>query len=465
MKKINYQSIIFVYCLFIFVFGCEQVPPPQPSEEKQQEIAAMMIKNYVDEIKRELELKPIEIDVAAEISEIDRMPKAEQNLRFSILAGQLIEVKQINDAVNVLDKINDPMLRDTYFAKITRYHIDNFNNSAADKKSPISTPTSTSTPISTPTVIDETDELRTIVSVIDKINDLSILTELSIELAAVAVEKLDKSVAFDMLVKTADKVQSSKAAGSHRVKSLQSMAHWFLKHEQKERAMELCRKAEEIIPLIEYPLDNVFVRLDLSSLYMLLDSISDAGRVCDASIAYIEKITTPAEKATAILKIAETFSILQINFSGRRNVAKLVYLKKLILAVDPILAAQELETGEEIAAAKGAKQSELQILSWERIREMRDVLLRGLVRHQVWLVPESRISLDEIWSTIHDIENDSLRDDAIIAVVDMLCITGSLEEAKDWADFINSTDKKNNTLKKINTKSESLKKQIQINDK
>ncbi|MDR2642884.1 MAG: hypothetical protein LBC74_08820 [Planctomycetaceae bacterium] len=454
MKKINYLSIIFV-CLFIVVLGCERVQPPNPSEEKRMETAEMLINNYVDEMKKQVTSKPIVIDVAAEIREIEQIQETDHNLRFAVLVRQLIDVNQISDAVNVLDKINDPVLQDTYLGEIVRLQLKELKNSIANNKSS-STPNQPITTMS--------GELQTIYDVIIKINNLLFLTELGIELATISAENSDSSGAIDILIQIADKVRNSKAPGIQRVKSLQIIADYFLKQDRKEQAIEFCKKSEEVITDIVNPIDSVFVMLDLSSLYLLLDSVSDAERVCDASIQYVAKITTPAEKATAILKIAETFSVLQIKFKIKRDVKKLAYLKKLILAVDPIIANHDSEANKDVAETKLTDQIESAILSWERIRSMRDMLLRGLVRHQVWLVPESLISLDEVWSTIHDIENDSLRDDAIIAAIDMLCITGSLEDAKNWADFINNADKKKDAVKKIDTKTEAQKKQTPINN-
>jgi hypothetical protein len=65
--------------------------------------------------------------------------------------------------------------------------------------------------------------------------------------------------------------------------------------------------------------------------------------------------------------------------------------------------------------------------------------------------------LDEVWDTIFDIESDRVRDEAMISAVDMMSITGSLEEAKEWAKRITNEDKKNEIIKKIDEKIESQK--------
>ncbi|MDR0391849.1 MAG: hypothetical protein LBH59_08080 [Planctomycetaceae bacterium] len=452
MKRNNYWSKIFVCCLLFVVFGCGQTQPPKPSAESQQEYAQMLINQYVDEVKKNAASKPVEIDVEAEVLEVLSSPESEHNLRFAILIRKLIDVWRIDDAVKILDKITDPIIKDTYCSEIVRIQINHLKNLKTNN---------TSLPSSDVNIPASSVKLQAIADVIYKVNDLLLLTELSIELATVNSEDSDKLEIFDLLTKTADKVYSSKTSGIRQVKSLQRIADCFLKQEQKERALELCQKSEERISTIDSSFDCVVALLDLSALYMLLDSISEAGRLCDASIPHAAKITIPAEKATAILKIAETSSILQIKFRSKRDTSKLAQLKKLILAVDPIIASNDAETGNTTPKQSENLQNNSTIFSWERIRMMRDVLLRGLVRHQVWLVPESQISLDEIWSTIHDIEDDSLRDDAIISAIDMFCITGLLEDAQEWATFIKNTGKKNESIKKINARTETLKKPIE----
>jgi hypothetical protein len=252
------------------------------------------------------------------------------------------------------------------------------------------------------------------------------------------------------------------------------IAGWFLKQEQKERALAICKKTEEMAEYIFNPSDGVFAMLDIVRFYTLLESVADANRVCDASIPFVAKITVPTEKATAILKIAETLSMLSMRFRDKTDVSRLVQLKKLILSVDPIIAKHDSDKTKinssnldsDSVSSLGsdlADHFEVEILSWAQIRLTRDTLLCNLVRHQVWFVVESRISLDEVWSTIHDINDDELRDNAIIAAVNMLCLMGSLDEANDWADFISNAEKKKDTIKKIKTKSKESKKQIEIN--
>ncbi|MDR2345754.1 MAG: hypothetical protein LBE18_06780 [Planctomycetaceae bacterium] len=461
MKKNIYLPIIFAYCLSIAAIGCNQpqVPSPLSKEERQK-----IINSYVEGIKHEAEKNPIEINTAKEINEIELSPKNEHNLRYSILVHQLLFTNQINDAVQVIVKINDTTIKDTCIADIVRHQIKEFNKTNVDEKSP-SALESMSAKLS--------NELHEIINVIEQTNDPLLLTELNIELETTRNTILDKSETSDTLIKLANKIHNdNKIDIIRRVKSIQMIVNYLLNNNQKKQALEICNQLEKIIDTITNPVDIVFVLHNLSALYMLLGSVPDAIRTCETAVPYAGKITTPVEHATAILKIAETFSILQNNFINKREIGKLIQLKKLILSVDPIIARHDIEAEnnikqnvsetnkQNIADKSSTAQSEVYRssstdLSWQDIRLKRDKLLRNLVRRQVWLVPESQFSLDDVWSTIHDIEDDTLRDDAIVVAIEMMSITGELEESKDWADFISDKNKKNEIIKKIETKIES----------
>ncbi|MDR2171589.1 MAG: hypothetical protein LBP59_15715 [Planctomycetaceae bacterium] len=475
MKMISYLSIIFLCFLFVFTIGCERAQPPvTPSENQRRAINEQIINSYVEETKREVDAKPIEINIIAEINEIEKSPEDEHDLRFSILGQKLIITGQIGEAAKVVSKINDVVMRDTCYAKLARYQIGAIKNLTVNN-TPLS-PSITSTTSATHETPQISSTSSTLEDIIFSVNDLPLMTELGIEFAAVRINLSDKSGASDMLFKIPDKIQDgNKSGGIRSIKSLQKLVNWFLEHDQKDRALATCKKAEAAAAHISDPFDAAISILDISATYVLLDAISDASRVCETSIPFAAKVTIPSERATAILKIAETFSMLQIKFGLRNDVAKLTRLKKLILAVDPIIASYDLTDAEvnkvnDVNSDNANKTDKTRtdkknpdgappILSWERIRTTRDMLLLNLVRRQIWLTPEGKISLDEVWSTIHDIDDDLIRDDAIITAVDMLCITGSYDEAKGWTDFIKNVDKKNNTIKKIETKIEAAKNQ------
>ncbi|MDR1478441.1 MAG: hypothetical protein LBJ00_05815 [Planctomycetaceae bacterium] len=468
MIKIIYQSIFLIFCFFVFLAGCERVyPPAEPSREERQAHAERILNSYVEDVQREVAAKPIEIDVVKEIEEIEREPEKQHNLRFSILVRQLLVAKQISEAENVVDKINNSAIRDTCLSEIAHRQVTDFKKSVAVTQTPTE-PNSVTEPMAS--------ELRKIVEVIDKIDDPILFVGLSIELATAAFEKSDEQIAVDMLVKAVEKVRNSKAEIVRRVKSLQMITGWFLERKQKNRALEICTETEKIAVLIVHPIDGISAMLDLSRFYMAIGSIADANRVFDASIPFIAKITNPAERATAILRIADMLPMLLIGFKDKGDVSKLAQLKELILSVDPIIAKHGLAAKKDIASndlnsgkteinninsvSSLAEHFDFVVLSWGQIRERRDVLLCNLVRHQVWFVVEARISLDEIWSTIHDIDDNDLRDNAIIAAVNILSFMGSFDEAKDWADFISNVEKKKDTIKKVETKSQESKANI-----
>jgi hypothetical protein len=468
MKKIIYTSIFFACCLLVVFSSCKKDKPSESySEENQQDSTTKMINNYIEDAKQKAAEKPIEINVDSEILNIKQSPPNEHNLRYSILAKQLFNTNRINDAIEIVHKINETSISDTCFASMARRQIGEFNKSFVENKSSASSLNLRAVSLS--------EEI--IVNLIKEIGDPLLWANLSLEFAVVRAKILGDSETANMLVKFADEMQNdNKASGIQRMQSLKMVANWLLNQNQKEQSLAICKTAELITSSVAEPIDAVFALNELSALYILLNSITDASRVCDESILYAAKITTPAEKATAILKIAEMFSILQINFKNRRDVGKFVKLKKLILAVDPIIAKHDSETENDIeqdnsnkyqpnliddknsvADSKENRKIESTVLSWRQIRSTRDMLLRNLSRRQAWLVPESRISLDDVLSTIHEIEDDNIRDDAIITAIDMLNITGSQEEAKNWTELINNKNKKIETIKKIQTKAESIK--------
>jgi hypothetical protein len=59
-------------------------------------------------------------------------------------------------------------------------------------------------------------------------------------------------------------------------------------------------------------------------------------------------------------------------------------------------------------------------------------------------------TLEDVWETIEDIDSENERDDALVAVIDMMIITHSPEDIEAWAEEIIDPIKKDTVLKKLN---------------
>ncbi|MDR0337776.1 MAG: hypothetical protein LBI18_11865 [Planctomycetaceae bacterium] len=386
--------------------------------------------------------------------EISRLPNSStRDLRYKNLVQQLIYEYRFADAADVSAKIQDKTIRDTLLEDFVRFQIqdvwqtyqktERFYNSGDLPK-------------------EIRDPLELAMKTAGQIEDPLLQAESFENIARFRTRMKDRNGTTKMMNNAAESCRNRKQNGIRKAQGLCSFANWFLREENKEKTLEFCKEAETALTATKQSFDSTRIYLDIAAIYLLLGLEEPARQICDKAEEFVAKITEPREKATILLKLTESLLVIRTKDQRIPLTDQFLSIKKLVLeAADLIVLLPDNETEISFISpqlsesfvlplkkdffSEDHQQKSLRSLSRLELISLKNGLLRKIASMQAW-----GGTLEEVWETIEDIDPGNERDDALVAVIDMMIITRSTEDIEAWANEILDTTKKNTVLKKLN---------------
>ncbi|MDR1962721.1 MAG: hypothetical protein LBQ50_02970 [Planctomycetaceae bacterium] len=406
--------------------------------------------------------------------EINKLPSVpEQDSRYQILVQQLIYEYRFAEAANVATKIQDRTAKDLLLEDIVRFLIKDIwqtyqkiaglaNNSELSK--------------------DILEQIELAIKTTKQIDDPLRQAESFANIALFRMKMKDRNGTVKMMNDAAESCRNKKEIGLRKAQGLCSFAHWFLREENKEKTLKFCTESESALLHTEQSFDSARLYLDISAIYILLGLEEPARRTCEKAEKIVSTISEPYEKATLLLKLAESLLVIRMKDQNIPLADRLLSIKKRILEAAEILAQlpaektetknkteTEIELGTEIGTEMkmdkffistelpessvllsgnetfSENKTKLHSLSRRELVQLKNEMLRKIASMQAW-----GVSLEDVWETIEEIDPGNERDDALVTVIDMMMITRSTEDIEAWAEEIIDPIKKNSVLEKLN---------------
>lgn len=380
----------------------------------------------------------LEIDNISDVSMRDS--------RCKTLVQQLIYEYRFSEAADVSVKIQDKTIKDSLLEDIARFQIKDvwqtyqktegvYNSGGLSKE------------------ILEQIELTTKTS--GRIDDPLRRAKSFENIALFRMKMKDRDKTVKMMNDAAESCRNLKKNEIRKAQGLCSFANWFLREENKEKTLELCRDTESVLAHTEPSFDSMRIYLDISAIYILLDLEEPARLICERIEKSIVQISEPHEKATILLKLAESLLVIRMNDHKIPLADRILSIKKIVLGAAEILTLlpdNETEMNfipDQLPLSSPQEpfptdQTKFRSLFRSELVHLKNGLLSKIASMQAWGVP-----LEDVWETIEDIDSEEERDDALVAVIDMMIITRSQEDIEAWADEIVDPAKKNSVLKKL----------------
>jgi hypothetical protein len=380
----------------------------------------------------------LEIDNISDVSMRDS--------RCKTLVQQLIYEYRFSEAADVSVKIQDKTIKDSLLEDIARFQIKDvwqtyqktegvYNSGGLSKE------------------ILEQIELTTKTS--GRIDDPLRRAKSFENIALFRMKMKDRDKTVKMMNDAAESCRNLKKNEIRKAQGLCSFANWFLREENKEKTLELCRDTESVLAHTEPSFDSMRIYLDISAIYTLLDMEEPARLICERIEKSIVQISEPHEKATILLKLAESLLVIRMNDHKIPLADRILSIKKIVLGAAEILTLlpdNETEMNfipDQLPLSSPQEpfptdQTKFRSLFRSELVHLKNGLLSKIASMQAWGVP-----LEDVWETIEDIDSEEERDDALVAVIDMMIITRSQEDIEAWADEIVDPAKKNSVLKKL----------------
>lgn len=254
----------------------------------------------------------------------------------------------------------------------------------------------------------------------------------------------DEKGASEMMDESVEAIHKMPKNDSGRARGLLFYARWFLRKGWNDKTYELCREIESSLSLIDSPFDAACFGLELSSVYTLLGKDRNARDVAEKVEPIIRKIKEPREEATVLLRLAETKLFLKIRDKNISPAESLLSTKTLVMEAAALAGARDRKKSNPMAKEISLEpktpenvsniRNESFRLDWKAIETLKNKTLQKIAVMQAWSSP-----LEDTWETVQDIDDDSIRDDALVSVIEMLVATGQHDDAEAWADEV--TDK------------------------
>jgi hypothetical protein len=383
--------------------------------------------------------------------EIDKIPNVStRDSQYKTLVQQLIYEYRFAEAADVSLKIQDKTIQDAFLEDIVRFQIRDvwqtyqkmeriYNSGELSKE-----------------ILGQIELATKAAGLID---DPLRRAESFENIALFRMKMKDRDRTVKMMNDAAESCRNLKKNEIRKAQGLCSFANWFLREENKEKTFELCKETESVLAHNELSFDSLRIYLDISAIYILLDLEESARLICEKAEKSVAQISEPHEKATILLKLAESLLIIRMKDQKIPLADRILSIKKIILDAAEILTLlpdRETEINStpaplpEPLASPSQKdvfpeeQTKFRPLSRLELVHLKNGLLCKIASMQAWGVP-----LEDVWETIEDIDPGKERDDALVAVIDMMIITHSQEDIKAWAEEIADPTKKNSVLKKL----------------
>ncbi|MDR2704645.1 MAG: hypothetical protein LBC02_02595 [Planctomycetaceae bacterium] len=383
--------------------------------------------------------------------EIDQIPDVSaRDLRYKTLVQQLIYEYRFAEAVNVAVKIQDKTIKDALLEDIVRFQIKDvwqtyqktagiYNSGGLSKE-----------------ILEQIELATKTAGLID--NPLR-QAESFENIALFRMKMKDRDRTVKMMNDAAESCRNLKKNEIQKAQGLCLFANWFLREENKEKTFELCKETESVLAYSKPSFDSMRIDLDISAIYILLDLEEPARLICEKAEKSVAQISEPHEKATILLKLAESLLVIRMKDHKIPLADRILSIKKLVLEAAEILTLlpdRETETDSipnqlseslTLPSQKNVfpeNQTKFRPLSRSELVHFKNGLLSKIASMQAWGVP-----LEDVWETIEDIDPGEERDNALVAVIDMMIITHSPEDIEAWAEEIVDPMKKNSVLKKL----------------
>jgi hypothetical protein len=463
--------ILLLFLLIVFV-GCRPSEPIVPEQNSQQsimdaaaeanvrfEITNLHAENNVSTNWEEDRLKAKQTlnKLLLEISKLPNISVRDQ--RYKTLVQQLIYEYRFTEAADVSIKIHNKSVKDTLLEDCVRFQIqdvwqiyqktENFYSNGKLPKEILKA-------------------LELTIKTAGRIDDPLLQAESFENIARFRIKMKDQNGTIKMMNDAAESCRHLKENGIRKALGLCSFANWFLRTENKEKTQEFCKETENALLHTKQSFDSIRIYLDITAIYILLGLENPAQLLCEKAEQSVSQISEPHEKAAILLKLAESLLVIRTKNPPIPLADQLLSIKKLVLEAADILAQlPENETKIDCVPTQLSELSELsepfvlplnqetvpennsetkfKLLSRSELVALKNVLLRKIASMQAWAG-----TLEDVWETIEDIDSENERDDALVAVIDMMIITRSPEDIEAWADEIIDPIKKNTVLKKIN---------------
>ncbi|MDR2440261.1 MAG: hypothetical protein LBE12_12955 [Planctomycetaceae bacterium] len=372
---------------------------------------------------------------------------------YKTLVQQLIYEYRFMEAADVAVKIQDKTIKDTLLEDLVRFQVQDiwqiyqktesfYNNGELPKEI--------------------LEAIKLVIKTAGEIDDPLLQAESFENIARFRMKMKDRNGTIKMMLHAAESCQNLKENGIRKALGLCSFANWFLREENKEKTLEFCKEAENILVYTKQSFDSIRTYLDISAIYLLLGLEEPARQLCEKVEKSVSNISEPREKAGILLKLTESLLVIRLKDPQIPLADQLLSIKKFVLEAADILASlpdneTKIETNTSqlsqsfvLPSKKGVlpdndSETKFRPLSRLELVHLKNGLLRKIASMQAW-----GGTLEDVWETIEDIDPGNERDDALIAVIDMMMITRSPEDIEAWAEEIIDPIKKNNVLKKLN---------------
>ena len=233
-----------------------------------------------------------------------------------------------------------------------------------------------------------------------------------------------------------------------KVSGLCQLARLLLRLEANEDARKLCREIETLAMTVDAVEDRARILASLAEMLVLLRDRPAAKTVCGKGFAAAEQIGDPPKKLSVLLNLVDV--LLRIPVAENPE-EQLTDVKRIVLdaaTVIPSNIPSAVETPPIFGAAEGEDplfpHEDMAPLSWAKLKAKKNETLRTLAVMQIW-----QASLDDVWETIEDIDDVTVRDNVIVETIEMMIATKAWEDAGGWSDEISEPELKKSVRRKI----------------
>lgn len=457
------EMMFYVLLLFLIVLtGCrpttdssiyqngEQIIDAAAEANARFEIANLRAENNIATSWEEERAKAQKL-LNKLLLDIDKISNVSaRDSQYNTLVQQLIYEDRFSEAADVSLKIQDNTIKDTLLEDIVRFQIKEVwqiyqKTEGLYKSGELSK--------------EILGQIELAIKTAGWIDNPLRQAESFANIALFRMKMKDRNRTVKMMNDVAESCHNLKKNDIRKAQGLCLFANWFLREEDKEKTLELCKEAESVLVHLEPSFDSMRSYLDISAIYILLDLEEPARLICEKTEKSVSQLSEPHEKATILLKLAESLLVIRMKDHTIPLADRILSIKKIVLnAAEILMLLPDNETEKFLIPAPSPESLVLsksqdvfpedpmkfQSLSRLELIRFKNGLLRKIASMQAWSVP-----LEDVWETIEDIDPGEERDNALVAVIDMMIITHSPENIEAWAEEIVDPAKKDTVLKKL----------------
>ena len=259
----------------------------------------------------------------------------------------------------------------------------------------------------------------------------------------------DRDGSRETVGETVEVVRKLSSSDPRKALGLCQLAGLLLRLEANDEAGKLCREIESAsVDSVE---DQARILATLAGTFVLLRDHPAARTACQKGLAAAEQIDDPRKKLSILLDLVETF--LHIPFVEKPE-EQLTNARQIVLDaatvipsnVSNLVSASGTTSNSVATNAEGLlfPKEDTASLSWTKLKSKKNETLRTIAVMQAWQAP-----LVDVWETVEDIDDDAVRDEAIVETIEMMIATKAWEDAAGWSDEIAEPELKKSVRKQI----------------